>query len=336
MRKEIMSSGVFGRVRFVSWFAFAAFAAGCGVDAPVAESSEAKVMSARAEPLVAGYRRCGTRVPSSAELAQAEALDAKSDTDFARALGVSAARGAGGAGVQGFAAPGPRVIPVYFHVVTHSSGEGDVTPLIANQMAVLNQAYKGAGFKFKLIEAQVIQNDDWYLAPAATEIELEMKMALRRGGANALNVYTGLNDGTLLGWATPPSQYRELPEYDGVVVLNLTMPGGGIEIPAEDEPDGIINYSGGDTLTHEVGHWLGLEHTFEGGCSLKNDRVLDTPAEAEPQVVCVRRDSCTGRWFPGTDPIHNFMDYVDDDCMNHFTPGQVHRMRRQHAFFRAR
>ena len=160
--------------------------------------------------------------------------------------------------------------------------------------------------------------------------------AARRGDAHALNIYTGINDGSLLGWATFPKSYKKDPLYDGVVLAFDSLPGGGLEFPFDptQEPDGLIAYDRGDTATHEVGHWFGLFHTFEGGCAKNGDRIDDTPAEAEPQFFCVARDSCTGKKFPGFDPINNFMDYVDDDCMFEFTTDQEERMRDQWETYR--
>ena len=218
--------------------------------------------------------------------------------------------------------PGPPVefpvtINVYFHVITSSSGAGAVSGAqIADQMDVLNAAFVGTA-TFVLAGTETTANDAWFAMEPGTSAERDAKSALRIGSADDLNVYTANPGSSLLGWATFPSSYRREPDDDGVVLLYSSLPGGD-----------AAPYDEGDTATHEVGHWFGLYHTFQGGCGGKNtsktgDLVPDTPAEASPAFGCpTGRNSCEA---PGLDPIENFMDYTDDACMFEFTPGQITR-----------
>ena len=212
-------------------------------------------------------------------------------------------------------------IRVYFHVITDASGAGNVSDAAINaQIQVLNDSYAGltggapTRFQFQLVSVDRTANNSWFTSTGGAS-ESQMKNALRQGGAGDLNFYTNGMGGGLLGWATFPSDYASAPKLDGVVCHYASLPGGA-----------YTNYNQGDTGTHEVGHWVGLYHTFQGGCNGNGDFVADTPAERSPASGCpAGRDTCKGKSGAGDDPIHNFMDYTYDTCIYEFTPGQATR-----------
>ena len=243
--------------------------------------------------------RCATRQPTTEELDAMAVLERAGTANLA---------------------PGSVTIPVYYHVIRADNGSGDVPDSRINaQIDVLNAAYAGqdgeggfnTAFRFVLAGVTRTNNSVWYTMTPGSVGERDAKTALRVGGASTLNIYSANIGQGLLGWATFPSDYRKKPAMDGTVILSGSEPGGSVD-----------PYNEGDTATHEVVHWLGLYHTFQGGCSKRNDQVSDTPAEKGPAFGCPAPgdlDTCSGA---GVDPVENFRDYTDDACMWAFTAGQ--------------
>ena len=128
-------------------------------------------------------------------------------------------------------------------------------------------------------------NNTWHQDKSSTTY----RKATRQGGANALNIW--LVDFKYLGIATFPWDYAKNGDIDGIRVHYASLPGGA-----------IANYDRGETATHEVGHWFGLYHTFQGGCTATNDEVADTPAQAEPDLRLPRGPGHLPRARPGPDP----------------------------------
>lgn len=219
-----------------------------------------------------------------------------------------------------------RTVPVYVHVMRDSTGTlGDVTDRqIARQIDVLNKTFGGGesktaadtGYTFVLQSTKRYDNDAWHEDKGSAYY----RALTRQGGPEALNIW--LVDFAYLGIATFPWDYSKQGRIDGIRVHYDSLPGGS-----------IANYNLGETATHEAGHWLGLYHTFQGGCREENDLVADTPAQSSPTRGCPEgRDSCA---LPGLDPIHNYMDYSYDSCYTEFTSGQSARMADMWAAYRA-
>ena len=222
-------------------------------------------------------------------------------------------------------------VPVWVHVVSPDGTTGNVSQaLIDDQITVLNNTYAGGeggydtGFTFTLAGVTRTVNADWYYAnPGGTE--RAMKRALYIPGTNVLNMYL-TTAGDYLGWAYLPKIVTQGNTFlDGVVIDWESLRGA--------SPAYQGRYDQGETATHEVGHWLNLEHTFYRGCNGRGDYVDDTPYEATPTSGCPEgKDTCPA---PGTDPIHNYMDYSYDECYTEFTAGQAARMQDAWLTFRA-
>lgn len=204
-------------------------------------------------------------------------------------------------------------------------GSGPKVP----QLSALNKAYSPAKISFRLLAPTYTINDSWATDPESQA----MKSTLRRGGYSALNLYfqtnltnpsapPGNSPKILLGSCTLPTTVTYVPNFcssppcapvsfpasvytfDGCSIRASTLPGGSFR-----------GYNKGGTAVHEIGHWFGLLHTFQGeSCSLGNsgDYIDDTPLEAVSTSGCpVGKDSCPLE--PGIDPIHNYMDYSSDE-----------------------
>ena len=171
-----------------------------------------------------------------------------------------------------------------------------------------------------------VDRPDWFAMGHRSASEREAKTALQVDPEHNLNFYTAELQGGLLGWATFPFDFLGDPDMDGVVVLHSSLPDGS-----------SAPFNLGATAVHEVGHWLGLYHTFEprGTCDAIGDHVNDTVAHRDADFGTPEfgpaYTACDGT---SSSPVKNFMNYTDDAWMDHFTEGQAQRMLDQIGMYR--
>ncbi|KAI9147236.1 Extracellular metalloprotease [Paramyrothecium foliicola] len=219
-------------------------------------------------------------------------------------------------------------VDTYFHILADAETvEGGylTTESLDAQLQKINDAYGPHGFTFNLVDTDYTINSRWAVGSDGTA----MKRALRKGSYSDLNVYfhkslpNGLGGQCPFPRAATPGSSAFI--NDGCIVLGGSVPGGLLGEP----------YHLGGILVHEIGHWMNLFHTFQGGCT-GGDSVDDTPAQSTLTRGCAPKeglpwpDTCPN--LPGLDPIQNFMDYSGDTCWEEFTAGQEERM---HSAWRA-
>lgn len=226
-------------------------------------------------------------------------------------------------------------IPVVVHVLAHPNGNGNVSDaLIYSQIDILNEDFSAISGTPGMGGSDV--NIEFFLATTdpsgspTTGITRHTKTQWYNDSGNYansvgwdtnryLNIYTNTAGGNL-GYAYVPSSGGVVgSSYDGVRILWSAF--------GRNAPIGPP-YDQGRTATHEVGHYLGLYHTFQSGCasasgcSSNGDLICDTNPESSPNYSSCSRVTCGS-----PDPVKNYMDYSEDTCMNQFSPDQANRMR---------
>jgi hypothetical protein len=167
-------------------------------------------------------------------------------------------------------------------------------------------------------------NTDWFNNCQAQTTQTAIRFSTAIAPGSFFNVWV-CNPPGVLGWSSymPWDTIASSP-WHGVFIHYLSLPA----TAADPSYVPLRYYDEGDTLSHELGHFLGLLHTFGDnidGC-VNGDNIADTPPEmtAATGQECLQtppRKTCPGT--PGVDPVRNFLDYSQDICLEEYSPMQV-------------
>jgi PKD repeat protein len=257
-------------------------------------------------------------------------------------------------------AAGPSfVIPIVVHIV-HQNGPENISDLqVQSQIWALNRDFANSpggpspavntGIQFCLAsQLPPASPVTWSTTPGITRTfsaqtmhtygspgsEVALKAIDYLPSNQYLNVWVVNNiaggGGGVAGYATFPGAVPAA--LDGVVIRYTCFGSNGTPYGGP-YPALLPTNNIGKIMTHEVGHWLNLLHTFHGGCVAPGDQVTDTPPEAVNRNGCPTTSltSCTAV----NDPIENFMDYTNDACRFAFTAGQATRMQTAISYYRS-
>lgn len=195
--------------------------------------------------------------------------------------------------------------------VMNTAHAGKIT--CTSEFVAYDTSYAGTGITFKPFEESDLKTVEDSRCGQADYYYQDLWKDYMPEENGTIKVMLG-KSASLLGVSSFPGD-----PIRGNFIGQETMPGGSLE-----------QYNLGNTLVHEAGHYFGLFHTFQDGCTEDNDLVSDTGPENAAYFGCPEKGDeqgiSSGCKKGQIAPIHNFMDYSDDRCMCMFTANQIARI----------